>query len=89
MADDPLRSLSPQFLDRLRLTTEDAATLMALGEYRGKQELFRKQTPELLDSLKRVAIKTISLILLVPTTTPSHPPRSACSGRSRAQVRQR
>ena len=56
MAADPLRSLSPQFLDRLRLTTEDAATLTALGEYRGKQELFRKQTPELLESLKQAAI---------------------------------
>ena len=51
-----MRSLSPQFLDRLRLTTEDAATLTALGEYRGKQELFRKQTPELLASLKQAAI---------------------------------
>ena len=51
-----LRSLSPQFLDRLRLTTEDAATLTALGEYRGKQELFRKQRPELLESLKQAAI---------------------------------
>ena len=51
-----MRSLSPQFLDRLRLTTEDAATLTALGEYRGKQELFRRQTPELLESLKQAAI---------------------------------
>ena len=51
-----MHSLSPQFLDRLRLTTEDAATLTALGEYRGKQELFRKQRPELLESLKQAAI---------------------------------
>ncbi len=51
-----MRSLSPDFLDRLRLTTEDAATLTALGEYRGKQELFRRQAPELLASLKQAAI---------------------------------
>jgi len=51
-----LHSLSPQFLDRLRLTTEDATTLTALGEYRGKQELFRKQAPQLLDSLRQAAV---------------------------------
>ena len=51
-----MRSLSPDFLDRLRLTTEDAATLTSLGEYRGKQELFRRQAPELLASLKQAAI---------------------------------
>jgi Fic family protein len=30
--------------------------MRAVGEYRGKQELFRRQTPEVLDSLKQLAI---------------------------------
>lgn len=51
-----MRSLSPSFLDAIRLTSEEASTLQALGEHRGKQELYRRQTPELLESLKQTAV---------------------------------
>lgn len=51
-----MRSLTPQFLERLRFNATHAATLRALGEYRGKQELFFRQAPEALDSLRQVAV---------------------------------
>ncbi len=49
-------SLTPSFLDQLRLSTADGSSLQALGECRGRQELFRRQTPEVLGSLREVAI---------------------------------
>jgi len=52
----PLRSLSPTFLDRLRLTTEHGSTLRSLGEHRGEEELCRRQTPQALETLRTVAI---------------------------------
>ena len=51
-----MQSLSARYLDGLRLTAEHGATLKALGEFQGKQELYRKQTPELLESLREAAI---------------------------------
>jgi Fic family protein len=51
-----MRSLTPPYLDALRLTAADAATLQALGERRGRQELFQRQTPELLAALRDAAI---------------------------------
>jgi len=51
-----VKSLTDSYLDSIRLTTEDGAAMRAVGEYRGKQELFRQQTPEVLDSLKQLAI---------------------------------
>ena len=35
-----MSSLTPEFLARLRFDANHAATLRALGEYRGKHELF-------------------------------------------------
>jgi len=49
-------SLAPPFLDALRLSTPDGSTLHALGECRGRQELFRRQTPQVLDALKDAAV---------------------------------
>ena len=51
-----MNSLSVGYLEALRLTAEDGSALQALGESRGRQELFRKQTPELLKTLKEAAI---------------------------------
>ncbi|MFN2400155.1 MAG: Fic family protein [Gemmatimonadaceae bacterium] len=51
-----MRSLTPTFLDTLRLTAVDGSTLTALGERRGRQELFRRQIPELLSALRDAAI---------------------------------
>ncbi|OVE76019.1 cell filamentation protein Fic [bacterium E08(2017)] len=51
-----MKSLTTEFLDKLNLTTEQASTLVKIGEYRGKQELFTQQTPEALETLKQTAI---------------------------------
>lgn len=51
-----MNSLRSAFLDGLRLTAADGSTLKALGECRGRQDLFRRQTPELLAALKDAAV---------------------------------
>jgi len=51
-----MRSLNPAFLATLSLTPEQASVLRRLGEYKGKQELYSRQTPEILESLKQSAI---------------------------------
>ena len=35
-----MQSLSPDYLAKLRFDAQQLATLRALGEYRGKQQLF-------------------------------------------------
>ena len=51
-----MRSFTTGYLGGLTLTVEQASMLNRLGEYRGKQDLFSKQTPETLQSLQQVAI---------------------------------
>ncbi|HKI83775.1 MAG TPA: Fic family protein, partial [Candidatus Krumholzibacteria bacterium] len=51
----PSNSLSSKYLDGIRYSGKQASALKRLGEYRGRQDLFREQAPELLESLKRVA----------------------------------
>ena len=51
-----MRSLDPNFLEQQAIPLEFAGTLRALGEYKGKQELFARQTPQVLETLKQVAI---------------------------------
>ncbi len=51
-----MRSLNPTFLDRLRLTPDHGSTLRALGEHRGEQALFSRQTPEALETLRTIAL---------------------------------
>jgi len=51
-----LHSLEPTLLNALRFTPEQAATLRRLGEHRGRQELFARQRPEVLESLRTVAV---------------------------------
>jgi Fic family protein len=51
-----VHSLTPQFLDRLRLNAADGSSLASLGQARGKQELFRRQTPDLLATLREAAM---------------------------------
>lgn len=50
-----MRSLNLKYLEAIRLTAMQASSLKAIGEFKGKQALFARQTPELLESLKRVA----------------------------------
>lgn len=51
-----MQSLDINFLNNLSFTESQLSTLRALGECRGKQELFARQTPEVLGSLKQVAL---------------------------------
>lgn len=51
-----MRSLTSAYLDGLAFTAEDAATIQALGECRGRQTLFARQAPEVLTSLLRYAV---------------------------------
>lgn len=50
-----MKSLERQYLKRLTFTPAQLATLRAIGEYRGKQQLFYQQSPEVLKNLQRVA----------------------------------
>jgi len=50
------KSLAPSYLDAIRLSGDDGSTLNVLGERRGRQELFRRQTPELLGALRDAAV---------------------------------
>ena len=49
-------SLDSIYLQQLTFSGEDASTLQKIGEYKGKQALFTQQTPEILESLRQVAI---------------------------------
>jgi len=51
-----VHSLDPAFLNAMRLSTEQGATLRRIGEHKGRQALFERQTPEVLDTLKQVAL---------------------------------
>lgn len=51
-----LHSLTPAFLHRLTFSTEEAASLTALAEARGRQDLYIHQRPEVLESLRQAAV---------------------------------
>jgi Fic family protein len=51
-----MKSLTVDFLNNLYLTPEQGSSLAKIGEYKGKQELFSKQTPESLETLRQTAI---------------------------------
>ena len=51
-----MHSLAPEFLDGLRLTAEHGSALRLLGEHRGEEELYRRQVPEALETLRTVAM---------------------------------
>lgn len=51
----PMRSLTADYLDRLRFTHSQLATLRALGEFQGKQQLYSVQLPEVLKGLQKAA----------------------------------
>lgn len=50
-----MHSLSSEYLSGLNFNSEQASILRAIGEYRGKQALFFKQSPETLETLRMVA----------------------------------
>ncbi|MCZ6766958.1 MAG: Fic family protein [bacterium] len=50
-----MKSLNLKYLNDIRLTSKQVTTVKKIGEYKGKQALFARQTPEILESLKQVA----------------------------------
>jgi Fic family protein len=50
-----MRSLNLKFIEDIRLSPAQASALKKIGAYQGMQALFARQTPEVLDSLRRVA----------------------------------
>jgi Fic family protein len=51
-----MQSLQPDYLQNLRFDAQQLGTLRALGEYRGKQQLYVAQSPEVLSGLRQVAV---------------------------------
>lgn len=51
-----MRSFINQYLDKQSVPLDVPGTLRAIGEYVGKQELYAKQAPQVLATLKQVAI---------------------------------
>jgi Fic family protein len=51
-----MKSLTIGFLNNLNLTPDQGSTLAKIGEFKGKQELFARQTPQTLETLKQTAI---------------------------------
>lgn len=49
------KSLSEYWLENLQFDSNELATIRAIGEYRGKQDLYAKQSPEVLNNLRIVA----------------------------------
>lgn len=48
-------SISENQLEDLHFTSNELATIRTIGEYRGKQDLYAKQSPEVLENLRTVA----------------------------------
>lgn len=51
-----MKSLTIDFLSSLHLTPGEGSALAKIGECKGKQELFARQTPEALETLRQTAI---------------------------------
>lgn len=51
-----MTSFAPSILDSLRLTHEVVSAIRAIGEGKGKQDLFKERAPEVLENLRQVAI---------------------------------
>ena len=49
-------SIDPKILEKLKFTNQDMTILKKLGEYKGRQALYFQQTPEILKTLKQLAI---------------------------------
>lgn len=51
-----MRSFSPGFYDHVQLSPELVQTIRLLGEHKGREGLFRKVSPQVLEALRKVAI---------------------------------
>lgn len=51
-----MRSFAPTFLGQIVIPQRLISTIRQLGEYKGKQELYKQQAPEMLENLRQVAM---------------------------------
>jgi hypothetical protein len=52
----PVKSFEPGFLAEQHLTHSLLSTVRVVGEYKGKQDLFKKQVPEALETMRQNAV---------------------------------
>ncbi len=50
-----MSSFRPQFLERQPIITQLLSNCRAIGEFKGKQQIFAQQSPERLEQLRLVA----------------------------------
>ena len=51
-----MQSFEPGFIEREPITQNLLRTIRLIGEYKGKQELFKEQSPQVLETLRQAAI---------------------------------
>ena len=51
-----MKSVDEKYLKKLIVPHHLITVIRQIGEYRGKQELFKKQAPEMLENLRHVAM---------------------------------
>jgi len=51
-----VKSFDPEFLERQPLTHQILSTIRHLGEFKGRESLYKQQTPAVLETLRQVAI---------------------------------
>ena len=51
-----MHSLDPAFLDRQSITQQLLSTVREIGVLRGREELYRQQSPQVLETLRQVAV---------------------------------
>ncbi len=51
-----MKSFDKKYIEKLNISHRLIRIIRNIGEYRGKQELFKKQAPEMLENLRHVAI---------------------------------
>lgn len=51
-----MQSFEPGFIERQPITRNILRTIRLIGEYKGKQELFNQQAPQVLETLQQAAL---------------------------------
>ena len=51
-----MKSFAPTYLERFVIPQRLLTTIRQLGEFKGKQELYKQQAPEMLENLRQVAM---------------------------------
>ena len=51
-----MKSFEPEFIERQPLTHQILSTIRRLGEFKGRESLYKQQTPAVLETLRQVAV---------------------------------